>query len=219
MGTLYWQIDDCWPVASWSSMDYYKRWKALHYAAKKTYEPIIVSPVMKKDTFNVYIVSDKFEPVKAELVVKVIDFDGKEVYNKSTQVKVKANESKSYLKIKKEVLIGNSDEGKIAVVCQLINDKEILADNILFFQQPKDLVLEKPEIKMNVTKNDNGYSVELSTNKLAKDVYLSIDEDGFFTDNYFDLLPGVVKKIELKTSKEISSIENKIKVVSLVDSF
>ena len=45
MGSLYWQIDDCWPVASWSSMDYYKRWKALHYIAKKAYEPVLISPL------------------------------------------------------------------------------------------------------------------------------------------------------------------------------
>jgi beta-mannosidase len=219
MGTLYWQIDDCWPVASWSSMDYYKRWKALHYAAKKAYEPIIISPVIKNDTLVFYIVSDKFEQLKAEFLITVIDFDGKEVYNKSIQVKVKANGSKSYLKIKKEELIGSSDEGKIIVVSQLKNDKEIFAENIFYFYTPKDLNLEKPNIKMNVAKNDNGYSIELSTDKLAKDVYLSIDEDGSFTDNYFDLIPGIVKKIELKTKKEIENLENKIKVISLVDSF
>jgi len=219
MGSLYWQINDCWPVASWSSMDYYKRWKALHYAAKKSYEPIIISPVVKNDSLIIYIVSDKFKPESAELIIKVLDFGGKELYNKSFPVKVKANASKSYVKIKKEELVGNNNEGKLVVFSQLKNGKGIICDNIYFFQQPKDLELDKLNIKTTITKNEDGYSIELVADKLAKDVYLSLDEDGFFTDNYFDLLPGVVKKVELKIDKEINEIENKIKVISLVNSY
>jgi beta-mannosidase len=41
MGSLYWQINDCWPVASWSSIDYFGRWKALHYTARRIFAPVI----------------------------------------------------------------------------------------------------------------------------------------------------------------------------------
>ena len=47
-GSLYWQLDDCWPVASWSSIDYYGRWKALQYAARRFFAPVLVSPVDRK---------------------------------------------------------------------------------------------------------------------------------------------------------------------------
>ncbi|MGE5412500.1 MAG: glycoside hydrolase family 2 protein, partial [Clostridiales bacterium] len=96
---------------------------------------------------------------------------------------------------------------------------EMLSENIMYFRQPKDLSLEKPEIKMQIGKTTNGYSIELSTNKLAKDVYLSLEEEGFFTDNYFDLIPGKAKKLELITANEISDIEKKIKIISLIDSY
>ena len=219
MGSLYWQIDDCWPVASWSSMDYYKRWKALHYIAKKAFEPIIISPVINQDQVNFYIVSDKLKQVKADLVIKTINFNGKELYTKSLPVKIKANSSKSYLILSQNELLGNNDAEKVAVVCHMKNDEEILTENILYLVQPKDLQLEKPKIKMKVSKNDDGYSIELTTNKLAKDVYLSLDEDGFFTDNYFDLLPGIIKSVELKTQNEIENLKDKIKLISLVDSY
>jgi beta-mannosidase len=61
-GTLIWQLNDCWPVASWSSLDYFGRWKALHYAAKRFYAPVLLSIEDKGDLMNVYVTSDLTEP-------------------------------------------------------------------------------------------------------------------------------------------------------------
>ena len=62
MGSLFWQLNDCWPVASWSSIDYYGRWKALQYYARRFYAPILVSPHIEGGALKVYIVSDKTDP-------------------------------------------------------------------------------------------------------------------------------------------------------------
>ena len=67
MGSIYWQLNDCWPVASWSSLDYFGRWKALHYFARRFYAPILVSPHQEEGNFAVYIVSDKTSPIVATL--------------------------------------------------------------------------------------------------------------------------------------------------------
>ena len=217
MGTLYWQIDDCWPVASWSGMDYYKRWKALHYIAKKAYEPIISVPVIDNDNINFYIISDKQLPINATFRVKVMNFDGGELYRITEPVTIEANKSKSYLLISKRSLIGSNNPDKLVMVTQLTNNNEVLSENLTYFEQPKDLALDKPQIKVIIDRNEDGYSIELITDKLAKDVYLSLEENGFFSDNYFDLLPGVIKKISLKTDKEID--KDKIKIISLVDSY
>ena len=61
MGSIFWQLNDCWPVASWSSIDYYGRWKALQYYARRFYAPILVSPHVEDGSLKVYIVSDKTE--------------------------------------------------------------------------------------------------------------------------------------------------------------
>lgn len=219
MGTLFWQIDDCWPVASWSSMDYYKRWKAMHYIAKKAYEPLIVSPTLKDDVVHFTAVSDHLERLNLELFIEVHDFDGNLVYTKTHQINVDANSSKEVLAINKTELIGNSDESKLVLTAQLRTQDKIAAENLLYFKKPKDLSLEKPDVKLNIEEADSGYSIELTTNKLAKDVYLSMDEEGFFSDNYFDLLPGASKKVELKTQNKIEGINSKIKVISLIDSY
>ncbi len=88
MGSAYWQIDDCWPVASWSSIDYYGNWKALHYYVKRAYRTFLITNVLDNDSLNFFIVSDSLNPVKAELNVKVIDFDGNEIFNKSIPIGV-----------------------------------------------------------------------------------------------------------------------------------
>jgi beta-mannosidase len=72
---------------------------------------------------------------------------------------------------------------------------------------------------MNVKKSDNGYTVELSTDKLAKNVYLQIEEEGFFSDNYFDLLPGRNVVINFTSKKPVENLQNKIKLMTLTDSY
>src|SRR6476646_8869796 len=75
-GSLYWQLDDCWPVASWSSIDYYGNWKALQYFSRKFYTPVLVSPVIEKGVVSIYGVSDRRADAQAKLTVRLIDFTG-----------------------------------------------------------------------------------------------------------------------------------------------
>lgn len=219
MGSLFWQIDDCWPVASWSSIDYFGKWKALQYYAVREYSQTIVSPVIKDDKIEVFIVNDKPGEIKAELELKLYDFSGKELSRRTVPVTIKSTSSAVYFTADKDEVLGNNDETKTFVLAQVKVNGSLLTENILFFVYPKDLELEKPKITMNLEKNSEGYLVELTADKFAKDVCLSTDEDGFFTDNYFDLIPGISKKFELKTDKTIDGLEGKIRLTSLVDTY
>ena len=77
MGSLYWQLNDCWPVASWSSIDYFGKWKALHYRTKNSFEESILSFYNKSDEVALYFVTDKLESQKLKFNVQLIDFSGK----------------------------------------------------------------------------------------------------------------------------------------------
>ena len=61
-GTLYWQLNDCWPVASWSSIDYFGRWKALHYAARRFYAPVLLSVEDEGSWMSMHVTSDLTAP-------------------------------------------------------------------------------------------------------------------------------------------------------------
>ena len=97
MGTLYWQLNDSWPVVSWSSIDYYGNWKALHYQAKRAFAPVLINPIQQNDSLSVYLISDRLDTMEQmTLEMKVVDFDGKTL-GKKIQVhslEVPANTSK-----------------------------------------------------------------------------------------------------------------------------
>jgi beta-mannosidase len=85
MGAVYWQLNDCWPVASWSSIDYYGRRKALQYYARRFYNDLLVSPHQENGGFPVYIVSDRTAPVTGELRFRLMTCDGKVLVEKERQ--------------------------------------------------------------------------------------------------------------------------------------
>ena len=77
MGSFYWQLNDCWPVASWASIDYFGRWKALQYYAKKFYADTIVSPFEHDGKIDVYVVADSLTPQTGTIRTRLLDFSGK----------------------------------------------------------------------------------------------------------------------------------------------
>ncbi len=220
MGSLYWQIDDCWPVASWSSIDYYGRWKALHYAARDRFAPIILSTMVKEEEIRFYVVSDRLEPIDATLEVCVVDFEGKEVSRKTAPVTVPANTSRIYLTLTKQDLTHGKDDARLVMVSRLKHGRKLIAENLGYFRLPKDLKLSPPELATEIKKTKSGYQIEIISKPLARSVMLSCgDDDGFFSDNYFDLLPGRKKIVAYRTTLDEKQIEQQLRAVSLIDSY
>ncbi len=220
MGTLYWQLNDCWPVTSWSSIDYYGRWKALHYFVKKDYNDILVSPNLDNGVLYVYIISDKLVPVKANLILNLIDFDGNVLWNKEIKVNVQSNSSNLYFQTNLKKFLKNFDRKKIAFQTKVLINKKTLSKNILYFLYPKNLSLPIPHIYKQIYENKNGYVIKFKTDKLAKNVYLSVNNvTGFFSDNYFDLFPNETIVINFITKNKVKNFEAKLKIISLADTF
>ncbi|WP_452219916.1 glycosyl hydrolase 2 galactose-binding domain-containing protein [Lacinutrix salivirga] len=93
MGTLYWQLNDCWPVVSWSSIDFFGNWKALHYKAKRSFEDVLISSKVEDNILKTYIINDDLEGYGGELAIKIIDFKGKELYTTATKIYASSNSS------------------------------------------------------------------------------------------------------------------------------
>src|ERR1700757_4196504 len=116
MGSIYWQLNDCWPVASWSSIDYYGRWKALQYYARRFYAPMLVSPHVEDGSFNIYVVSDKTTATSAQLRVRVMTLDGKTVSDNSEDVHIPAQSSAVFFTLEKKEHLKNADPMKTFLV-------------------------------------------------------------------------------------------------------
>ncbi|HEY6253711.1 MAG TPA: glycoside hydrolase family 2 TIM barrel-domain containing protein [Candidatus Angelobacter sp.] len=97
MGSLYWQLNDCWPVASWSSIDYYGRWKALQYYARRFYDDVLISPYVHDNKVDVFVVSDKLQPISGVIHSRMLDFSGHTLMEQTSEVRIPAQSSASYL--------------------------------------------------------------------------------------------------------------------------
>jgi len=200
MGSLYWQINDCWPVASWSSTDYFQRWKALQYFAKKGFEPVLVSSYKENDSLKVDIINDKLKVIKGQLVVQVFDFDGNEVFKRSLNVNIPANSSNTFFSESTSGFMKKIQDNKQFLMVELVSNGEVLSRNTMFFRPIKDVLLPAPDLKYEINPVEGGFEIALNTNKLAKNIFMTIgNEDGFFSDNYFDLIPGFPVKLKLET--------------------
>lgn len=203
MGTLYWQLNDCWPAVSWSSIDYLGNWKALHYGAKKAFDNILISAEEKNDTLNIFVVNDSFKNIKDSLSVKLMDFDGKVIYENKLLAESLENSSEELfslplqtLKFKRTVCVLKVNFGK--------------NEYFHYFVKPKDLNLSKSEIEIKTEKAKDGFMITLFSKTLQKNVFLIANEKGTFEDNYFDLLPNEPKTILFSTeSKSPPELEYK----------
>jgi beta-mannosidase len=222
MGSLYWQIDDCWPVASWSSIDYFGRWKALQYYARRFYNDLLVSPHAEGGNVEFYIVSDRTQPVPAELVVTLSDFDGHSLSENRKSVEVAPLASKSYLSLTPDELLRGQDPQRVFLNCELLVGGKAVSSNRLFFRPFKELALPAPHVTADAARARDGYTVTLKSDKFARAVYLSAEGlDGSFADNYFDLLPGRPVQVVFRANRAVTpaDLRAKLRVRSLVDAF
>lgn len=223
MGSMYWQLDDCWGVASWSSIDYYGRWKALQYYAKRFYAPVLVSPHEEGDNVRIYVVSDQLAATPATLQVRLLDFSGKVLYKQSAALQVEPLTSKVYLDIPKAKLLKGQDLKKVVLSCELQAGGTTLSTNTHYFALPKEMALPKAGIATTWQQaSDSTYQVTLKSKTLAREVNLSLAEgDGFFGDNYFDLLPGETKVLTFKSegATSLDKLRKQLVVRTLPDAF
>jgi beta-mannosidase len=212
MGTLFWQLNDCWPVVSWSSIDFYGTPKALHYAVKNAFKDFLIVGDENENEVFAYIVSDDQDAIKGELIASVFDFYGHLLYSDTIVLGIEGNSSAMYWKIEKASIDKMiSERSEILIYYKLISDNQILAEQKQYLVKPKDLKLKKPEINIErITDNQ----IKVTSEKyLAKDLKLSA-ENIIFSENYFDLLPGESKMVFLKTPL---TLNNEIKVKTLFD--
>ncbi|KGL60548.1 beta-mannosidase, GH2 family [Polaribacter sp. Hel1_33_49] len=206
MGSLYWQLNDCWPSISWSSIDYFGQWKALQYKAKNAFKNLLISSTIEKNKVKIFVINDTFNPIQGNLKVTLIDFYGKEIWKDSKEIQVLENSSKPYFNFSLESIKSESS----VLITEFKNQQ-----SVFFFTKPKDLNLPKGIIKKVVSKTKNGFSIILTSDVLQKDMFLFSKGKGHFSDNFFDLIPNQNKVIKFIT-KENSLNDLRIKTLNSI---
>jgi beta-mannosidase len=210
MGTLYWQLNDCWPGISWSGMDYFGNWKALHYEAKNDFKTFLISFEERKEGLEIFIVSDSLRKIEARLELKLMDFYGNEIYYNSSLHSIQANGSETTFKISSTTLKKVLDRTKILLSARLFQKDKLLAENIYYFKRPKDLALpNNPEIKFKT--EGNHLIIWSESGELVKNLYLKTPKNIHFSKNFFDILPKEVISLNYENGspEDLLSLEFK----------
>lgn len=217
MGTLVWQHNDCWPVASWAGRDYYGRWKAQQYYSKAAYDDILVSPVVINDTLSVNIVTDRRTPAKGKFTLTAMRLDGTPVFSKTFNYTARPLTSVCVFSDKVANVIGDARRGDL-IIHTTFETGDRTYDNVGFTTKQKFMNYTAPAYDVTVAKADGGYDVTVGSDVFARGVFLSLDGiDNFFSDNYFNIMPGSSRTIRVTTSLAEKDFRNQLKVISMGD--
>jgi beta-mannosidase len=194
MGSLYWQLNDCWPVASWSGMDYFQRWKAMHYFVKAAFSPLLVSVRQHNKHLEIRAVSDKISTDSLTLKINLFDFDGNPLQSKEFPFITPSNTSKelAILQLNEWIPKGQNANRLLIELLAVDTNNIIHARDLHYFTTVKELDLPKNHgLECTIENNGLVYILKLTSAKLAKNVYLDFpDMEGFFSENYMDIIPG-----------------------------
>ncbi|MBQ1499004.1 MAG: glycoside hydrolase family 2 protein [Sphingomonas sp.] len=203
MGSLYWQLNDCWPAVSWSGIDYYGQWKALHYQAARSFAPVLVCAEAHEGGFRIHGVSDRMGDLDAELVVELVDFDGVVLWREARAVRIGANEARALLLVSADDLPA-LDRGRALLTLRLVREGETLAANIVHPEMLHAAALPEPGIEIEILGPD---AVRISARRFARAVHVAaaaLDASGGslnFDDNFFDLLAGEARVVRARDGR------------------
>ncbi len=190
MGTLYWQLNDCWPVVSWSGIDFLGNWKALHYKTKKAFKNVLIASQVVNDTLSTYVVNDDLKAHKGDLKLQIMDFNGIILHEAVKPIVVEANSSE----IKYQFNVSKFNKEEVVIVSTFNKGK-----SVFYLAKHKALKLQKGDIEQIITKTETGFSIALSSKTLQKEVFLISNAKGHFSDNFFDLLPNESRVVHFST--------------------
>jgi len=215
MGSLYWQLNDCWPAISWSSIDYSSQWKALHYFASQDFKNILISSYITNDSLEISVVSDSLSSFPAEIQLKLMDFNGHFIEEWKLDFTMSPNSSQIIFKTDLQEILGDKSSDNHLLNMELTSGGKMLATRTVYFEKPKDLRIEIPELDLTVKNINTGYEITITSKNLIKNIYLELPFNGFFTENYFDVIPGIPKKVLFESKNKNIDILTKLKYNSL----
>ena len=218
MGSLYWQLNDVWPGASWSSIDYYGRWKALQFHARRFYAPLLIAALRHDGATTVSLVSDRQRPLTAQWRMRVMDFSGNVLSEHAETVMLPALASTKVATYTDAQLLKGAEPHTTFAVFELIENNEPVSRNLVFFGDAKDLQLPSPQIQTKMEASSDGHTLTLTTSKLARDVWVSFgDLDAKVSDNAFDLLPGQSITLTVHSQLSLDTLQRALRVQNLAD--
>lgn len=223
MGSIYWQLNDCWPVASWSSIDSFGRWKALHYVAKRFYAPIMISACEDDTNVSLWMCNETKNTVSGKAVWRLLR-NNEVLVSEETKMELSPLSSVKIIEDDFAKYITTPAERRNTILeYRFIMDDQVISEGTLCFVKYKHFDFANPNLKTKVFDDNGTLKVTVSADQFAKFVRLDLSNtDVVFSDNYFDLIGGEEKTVTIKrANKEINlqELTEQLTVTSLFDTY
>ena len=241
MGAIYWQLNDCWPVCSWASIDYYGRWKALHYGAKRFFAPLRAT-LFIDETVRVFVHNDTLKVAKGKIKLYLRDKSLKTLAEEIIDAELPPMAAGEVLVRDFRGLVNSVELERSCFVTAelsmetlvsketLVSRETLVSQETVLFVPPKHFSFEKPEYSVDVDEQSDHFAITVKANTFCRFVRVKIPgEDPVFSDNYFDITGshGTEIKVPKKELKKIYTAQtlkellknNAESIISLGDSF
>jgi beta-mannosidase len=221
-GALYWQLNDCWPVASWASLDYFGRWKALHYMAKRFYAPVLLSVEDTGVKMSVHITSDLTQAWDGAVRWSLQTLDGEILEAGEQTVRAQALQDTWVGAYDFSRQVEGDRQRQVVFVCELWQADVLVARIVTPFVANKHLVLREPGLKAVINLQDGQLLLAVSAQALARFVELELEgADTVFSDNFFDIPAGGVVTVTcaLPSGWTLEKAQEALRMKSLYQSF
>lgn len=219
-GSMYWQLNDCWGVCSWSSLDYYGNYKALQYGAKHFNAPLSVSFEDTKDYVKIHLLNDLRESRNVKVEYEFFDFSAGTLNSQCKDVCIKPVENKVVVALSMKDIKSDYNIKSTGLAVRLTENGKIIQQKVLLFDKEKNLNLPKAKLKTKIFIEKNQLKLEIKTDKFARLVKAESNKSAqHFSDNFFDILPNETKVITIAQDDAMSlkELAQSIKVYSLSD--
>ncbi|MEN8224776.1 MAG: glycoside hydrolase family 2 protein [Bacteroidota bacterium] len=215
MGTLYWQLNDCWPVTSWASLDYYGRWKALHYHIKRAYAPLMIVAAEVDNCIKVAALNDHPKGLEVKLHCELQDVNGNIIDQWEELSELPPQSNTEIFSVPAD---GRNSE-ELVFVARLFQGDEEISNYFLYFTPEIDMDLPDPGLSFEVPGAGSDPVVIIQADKLARQVFLEAKGlDGRFEDNFFDMAAGETRRIRFIGDAGAEDLAKNIRIKSIYDS-
>jgi beta-mannosidase len=226
MGTLYWQLNDCWPVASWSSIDYFGNWKALNYMARRFFAPVLVSALERVDKglVEIHVTSDRLESSEGEVEYVLSDTEGHVIATDHFPVAMNAGANSLVRTVDVSEALETYGKRKLLFWLYLTEEGRLLSDNLAFFERPKHLVIQRPKVDLIDVKETSNGAIQATVRTDLPAFWIWLEIEGVparFSDNFFHLPAKGARVVTIWPSSPtaLRDVSNKVRVRTLTDTY
>jgi beta-mannosidase len=224
MGCVYWQYNDCWPCSSWSSVDYFGRWKALHYMAQRFYAPLLVSAAedVKSGKIDVYVTSDRMQDCTGRLQWTVTDVSGRTLREDFLNVDIPARKSRMVQSLRLTDDLQHSGANNVLVWLNLDVGGRPVSDNLVTFVYPGKLDLVDPRLSADVSEHEGQFTVTLKAEHPALWAWLELEGlDARCSQNFVHVCGQRPAEITVRPATPLTkeAFQRALRIRSLYDTY